>query len=217
MPALGSTSSSFLARPAPRLTAAKPSAIGSRSETAPADSALTVATGSPIRLAGSSSAAASPPWASTISWKTPNAQPSRNAAVASWWPCSGDSAASPSHSISPASASVTSVTSGHGPPAGVSFFRIEMASAVSGPLPMARPSGTSMSVRSATVGVPNSRPTRTRVSASSRARASSFMNAPRPCFTSSTRASMPSASFLDRIEAAMSGIDSTVPVTSRRP
>ncbi len=90
-----------------------------------------------------------------------------------------------------------------------------MASAVSGPFPMARPSGVSMSVRSATVGVPNPMPTRTSVSASWRARGSSFMNAPRPTLTSSTSASMPSASFFDRIEAAMSGIDSTVAVTSR--
>ncbi len=42
-----------------------------------------------------------------------------------------------------------------------------------------------------------------------------FMNAPRPTFTSSTSASMPSASFFDRMLATMSGIDSTVAVTSR--
>ena len=72
-----------------------------------------------------------------------------------------------------------------------------------------------MLVSSATVGVPKPMPTRTSVSASFRARVSSFMKAPRPTFTSSTSASMPSASFLDRMEAAMSGIDSTVPVTSR--
>ena len=41
------------------------------------------------------------------------------------------------------------------------------------------------------------------------------MKAPEPTFTSSTRASVPSAIFLDMIELAMSGIDSTVPVTSR--
>ena len=42
------------------------------------------------------------------------------------------------------------------------------------------------------------------------------MNAPDPTFTSSTREEVPSAIFLDMIEEAMSGTDSTVPVTSRR-
>ena len=45
--------------------------------------------------------------------------------------------------------------------------------------------------------------------------ASSFMNAPVPTFTSSTSAPVPSAIFFDMIELAISGIDSTVPVTSR--
>ena len=42
------------------------------------------------------------------------------------------------------------------------------------------------------------------------------MKAPLPVFTSSTRPSIPSASFLDMIEAAIRGIDSTVAVASRR-
>ena len=42
-----------------------------------------------------------------------------------------------------------------------------------------------------------------------------FMNAPRPVFTSSTSASIPSAIFLLMIDAVMSGMLSTVPVTSR--
>ena len=41
------------------------------------------------------------------------------------------------------------------------------------------------------------------------------MNAPLPVFTSSTSASIPSAIFLLMIEALMSGMLSTVPVTSR--
>ena len=45
----------------------------------------------------------------------------------------------------------------------------------------------------------------------------SFRNAPEPNFTSSTRAEVPSAIFLLMIEDAISGIDSTVPVMSRRP
>ena len=42
------------------------------------------------------------------------------------------------------------------------------------------------------------------------------MKAPEPAFTSNTRASAPSANFLERMEAVMRGIDSTVAVTSRR-
>ena len=48
-----------------------------------------------------------------------------------------------------------------------------------------------------------------------RASSASFMNAPDPVFTSSTSASMPSAIFLLMIELAISGMHSTVPVTSR--
>jgi len=53
-------------------------------------------------------------------------------------------------------------------------------------------------------------------SASSRASSAFFMNAPDPALTSSTSAPVPSAIFLDMIELAISGMDSTVPVTSRR-
>ncbi len=41
------------------------------------------------------------------------------------------------------------------------------------------------------------------------------MKAPEPVFTSSTSVPTPEASFFDRIEAVMSGIDSTVAVVSR--
>ena len=41
------------------------------------------------------------------------------------------------------------------------------------------------------------------------------MNAPLPTLTSRTSALVPSAIFLDMIELAISGMDSTVPVTSR--
>jgi len=41
------------------------------------------------------------------------------------------------------------------------------------------------------------------------------MNAPLPDLTSITSASRPAAIFFDKIDAVMSGIDSTVPVTSR--
>ena len=42
------------------------------------------------------------------------------------------------------------------------------------------------------------------------------MNAPAPNFTSSTSDCVPSAIFFDMIDEAISGIDSTVAVTSRR-
>ncbi len=54
------------------------------------------------------------------------------------------------------------------------------------------------------------------VRASSRASASFFMNAPGPTLTSRTRAPVPSAIFLDMIEEAISGMQSTVEVMSRR-
>ena len=43
----------------------------------------------------------------------------------------------------------------------------------------------------------------------------SFMNAPRPTFTSSTTACAPAAIFFDMMLEAMSGIEGTVPVASR--
>jgi len=43
-----------------------------------------------------------------------------------------------------------------------------------------------------------------------------FMNPPRPHLTSMTRPEIPSANFLERIDAVMSGTLSTVAVTSRR-
>ncbi len=53
------------------------------------------------------------------------------------------------------------------------------------------------------------------VRASVRASSCVFMKAPLPTFTSSTSASMPSASFFDMIDEAISGMQSTVAVTSR--
>lgn len=72
-----------------------------------------------------------------------------------------------------------------------------------------------MAVSRATVLTPASVPSSTMVMASSRARSTVFMNAPEPTLTSSTSAPVPSAIFFDMIEEAISGIDSTVPVTSR--
>ena len=72
-----------------------------------------------------------------------------------------------------------------------------------------------MAVSMTSVFKPTPAPILTIVSASRRASASVFMNAPRPTFTSSTSTSVPSAIFLLMIDEAMSGMLSTVPVTSR--
>ena len=113
-------------------------------------------------------------------------------------------------SISRASATVRSTRSGGPPPASASTD-----SATSRALPAERPRGTSIWVSSAVVRTPWATPRPTIVSASVRALASSFMKAPVPTFTSSTSALVPSAIFLDMIELAIRGMDSTVPVTSR--
>ena len=127
-------------------------------------------------------------------------------------PRAGSTPVSPaSASISRASATVSSTTSAGPPPRSTSTD-----SATSSALPTARPSGTDMSVSSAVVAqpvvarrcAPSSRPAR------GRARRV-FMNAPEPTLTSSTSPPVPSAIFLLMIELAISGIDSTVPVTSR--
>ena len=72
-----------------------------------------------------------------------------------------------------------------------------------------------MRVMTASVFTPDALPIDTSDSASRRESASVFMNAPLPVFTSRTSASMPSAIFLLMIDALMSGMLSTVPVTSR--
>ena len=81
--------------------------------------------------------------------------------------------------------------------------------------PQARPSGWFMSVITAAIALPMRFPIDTMDCASARASSRVFMNAPVPHFTSSTRASVFSASFLDMMLAEMSGIEGTVPVTSR--
>ena len=73
-----------------------------------------------------------------------------------------------------------------------------------------------MSVMSACTRLSMRRPMPTIICARRRASTCFFMKAPLPTFTSSTSASTPSASFFDMIEEEISGIDSTVAVTSRR-
>ena len=72
-----------------------------------------------------------------------------------------------------------------------------------------------MSVSHATVRSPASPATVTRLSASACADSRDPAKAPEPTLTSMTRASSPAASFFERIDAVMSGTESTVAVTSR--
>ena len=99
--------------------------------------------------------------------------------------------------------------------AGPSPRSTSTASSSSLPLPTARPSGASIEVSQATAGQPRSRARSTSVRASRSASSRRRMNAPEPTFTSSTSPSRSSASFLLRMLAAMSGMESTVAVTSR--
>ncbi len=73
-----------------------------------------------------------------------------------------------------------------------------------------------MLVMSASVRTPAAMPIATSDSASRRESSFVFMNAPAPVFTSRTSPPMPSAIFLLMIDAQMSGMLSTVPVTSRK-
>ncbi len=145
-----------------------------------------------------------PPWAVIIRRQWSIAEPSLSA-VSGSLPCTPAAA-----SISLARARVSSTRSAGPPPASTSTD-----SRTSSALPAVRPSGVDMPVSSATVFTPAEVPRPTMVRASSRACSRDFMNAPVPTLTSSTSAPVPSAIFLDMIELAISGIDSTVPVTSR--
>ena len=72
-----------------------------------------------------------------------------------------------------------------------------------------------MSVSSASQASPAPRATSTMLVASARASSRPARKAPEPTFTSMTSACGPAASFFERIEAVMSGMLSTVAVTSR--
>ena len=95
-------------------------------------------------------------------------------------------------------------------------IRTSNASRTSFAFPTAKPSGSSIAVTSAAARRPAPFAPFTRACASATASSRVFMNAPAPHLTSKTSVRAPSASFLERIEATMSGIEGTVPVTSRR-
>ena len=72
-----------------------------------------------------------------------------------------------------------------------------------------------MWVSSAPARSPASSATARRLSASTVAVSSDGAKAPEPTLMSMTSASSPAASFFDRIDAVISGMESTVAVTSR--
>ena len=81
---------------------------------------------------------------------------------------------------------------------------------------MAHPRGCSILVKVAIVGFLASLPSSTIVLAKHLALSTFFINAPLPTLTSNTIESAPLANFLDIIEDAINGIESTVAVTSRK-
>ena len=116
-----------------------------------------------------------------------------------------------SSNISRAKITVSSTTSAGPPP-----DKTSSDSRTSRALPAVSPNGISIAVTSARVLTPASFPSPTIVCANSRALSGSLMNAPPPVLTSSTNALVPSAIFLLMIDEAISGMASTVAVTSRR-
>ena len=94
-------------------------------------------------------------------------------------------------------------------------FKVSMASITSKELPIACPSGISILVMTAQHFRPAMVPIETIFSANFLESSTVFINAPLPVFTSSTIASLPAASFLLMMEEAISGMQSTVAVTSR--
>src|SRR6267378_2635708 len=209
-PAAGSTASSFRARPAPSSTAASPTCSASMAVKTPERSAWKSRRQRGCGSSeGSSTTRGSPPWASMTSANLRSALPSESACSRRARAASA-SAVPPNRSISTPRRRVSSRTSG-----GPRLRRTSIDSRTSTALPTALPSGASIEVSSATQPRPIERQRSTMVRARSRASSSVFMNAPRPTFTSSTRASIPSASFLLKMLEAISGTDSTVAVASR--
>ena len=138
------------------------------------------------------------------------ASPLATASYASFEACSSERACPPKRIIWAARAIVTLSRS-----SGAWLFKNSMHSRISRAFPMARPSGCSISVINTTILVFIARQTSTMERERLVAAFSVGINAPEPVLTSITRPSIPSASFLLKMLAVISGIDSTVAVTSR--
>src|SRR5688500_14295288 len=212
-PTAGSMRSDSVARLPPSPVITSPTARQSMPATTPARSGATArTTGAASRCsAGRSRRSPGPPSSATMRAKRSAAAPESRAWRAAVRAASSSAASPPWTSSEAASASVTSCRRG----SRAAPVRYSTDSSTSSALPALEPSTWSMSVSSATVGRPAPPATSTSARASSSAAARSAMKAPEPNLTSITSASSPAASFLDRIEATIRGIDSTVPVASR--
>ena len=149
-------------------------------------------------------ASGSPPWDEIIARHTSIAFPFFSAAA-------GSASFIPARSSISCASKTVSFTTSSGPPP----ERTSIDSRTSRAFPAVKPRGISIAVTNATVFTPARFPRSTITRASSFAFSGSLMNAPLPVFTSSTKALVPSAIFLLIIDDAISGIDSTVAVTSR--
>ena len=154
---------------------------------------------------------AGPPRAVTIRPNTSAACPVARASATRTFAAAISSARPPITSSSAVSASVTAQSRG----SGVLPVRMATDSATSTALPAVRPSTWFISVINARVAIPAPLPTATKLCAKARAVSGVSANAPLPNFTSRIRDCTPAASFLDRIEAVIRSMLSTVPVTSR--
>ena len=163
------------------------------------------------RRAGSSTTFGFPPWKTISSSNFCAAAPESKAFSSLLRASSSESVRSAKRSISTPSRRQISRTR-----SGPSLRSTRIDSSASRALPTARPSGRLMSVIQPVASRPAARDVSTRARPSSRDSSTVFRNAPSPVLTSKTMPVVPDASFLDRMEATMSEIDSTVPVTSRR-
>ena len=128
-------------------------------------------------------------------------------------PSSASATNPPSASASPPSARVSAINRLDRRVDG--SVRASIAVITSSALPQEVAAGCDISVKMAEVITPFACPVSTRACARARAAAAFAVKAPDPVLTSRTRASMPSANFLDRIDATIRSRLSTVPVTSR--
>ena len=172
-------------------------------------SRITVAAGR--RSGQRSTKSAGPPWAAIIWPNFSAAAPDSSAWAMRLAPSAASWAKPPKASASPPKATVIS----HRAVLTDVPVRVSITSVTSSALPAAVAKGCDISVISAVVMQPAPWAVVTRARAKASACSSVFIKAPEPHFTSKTSASNPAASFLDRIEAVIRSMLSTVPVTSR--
>ena len=215
-PTRGSTASPGSARPAPRASTARPMARVSMAVMKPPRGAGTACCTGAAGSAACCSTSAGPPSAATMRANRSAAAPLSRLRCSAVRALSRLGATPARCSSCAPRASVSSSKRGsRAAPQAPSPRRKAIASCTSSALPAVRPSTWFMSVNRATVGSPACVATRTRLCASAKAWAGSDVKAPLPSFTSITSACRPAARFLLRMLAVISGMLSTVAVTSR--